>query len=86
MAAESQYRIGETREARDDLNGAVDAYVKLSILYAHEPWVPDGLWQAGQCYERLDAKDKAQKFYKELVERFPESDAGQKARNKVRGV
>ncbi len=86
MAAEAQFRIGETREAREDLNGAVDAYVKLSILYAHEPWVPNGLWRAGQCYERLEQEAKAQKFYKELIDRFPESDAGQKARNKVRGV
>ncbi|MHC5064935.1 MAG: tetratricopeptide repeat protein [Planctomycetota bacterium] len=86
MAAEAQYRIGETREARQDLNAAVDAYVKLSILYAHEPWVPNGLWRAGQCYERLEQEAKAQKFYKELIDRFPESDAGQKARNKVRGV
>ena len=35
LAAEAQFRIGETRQKASNLQGAVEAYVKLPILYAH---------------------------------------------------
>ncbi|MEM7205281.1 MAG: tetratricopeptide repeat protein [Planctomycetota bacterium] len=73
LAAEAQYRIGEARRARGDLRNAVDAFVKLSILYAHEEWVRRGLLQAGDCYLELEQPAKATRFLAELVERFPDS-------------
>jgi TolA-binding protein len=80
VAAQAQFCIGEARRARDDLEGAVDAYVKLSVLYAHEQWVQRGLLEAARCYEKLEQIDKAQRFFAELVERFPDAPATKEAR------
>ncbi|MBK8976697.1 MAG: tetratricopeptide repeat protein [Planctomycetes bacterium] len=86
LAAEAQYRIGVARRARDDLDGAVDAFVKLSILYAHEPWVPRGLGEAGHCYEALGQPDKARRFYGELIERFADSEPARDARARLQAL
>ncbi len=83
LAAEAQYRIGEVRQAQRDLNGAIDAFVKLSFVYAHEEWVRRGLLQAGLCYAELSQPSKAAKFLAELVERFPDSEEGRRARSEL---
>jgi TolA-binding protein len=80
IAAQAQFCIGEARRARQDLEGAVDAYVKLSVLYAHEQWVQRGLLEAARCYEKLEQVDKAERFFAELVERFPDAPATKEAR------
>lgn len=85
-AAEAQFRIGESRAARNDLQGAADAFVKLPILYAHEPWVQRGLLQAGITYEALHQPQKARRFYEELVRRFPDANESQQAAQRLRGV
>ncbi len=84
LAAEAQFRIGENREARGDLRGAVDAYVKLPILYAHAEWVRRGLVQAALAYERLQQPDKAQLLWKELVEKHPGSEESKTAAQHIR--
>jgi len=86
LAAEAQYRLGESRAARGDLNGAADAFVKLPILYAHEEWVRKGLLAAGRTYEQLQQPQKARRFYEELLRRFPASAESQDAQSRLRGV
>lgn len=80
IGAEAQFRLGEVRRARGDQKAAIDAYLKLSILFAHEPWVPRGLEAAAQCYDELGDRDKAERFRRELVERFPNSKQARRAK------
>jgi TolA-binding protein len=83
LAAEAQFRIGEVRRAKGDLDGAVDAFVKLAILYAHEDWVRRALLGAGTTYLQLEQPGKAEKFLRELIERFPESAEAGAAREQL---
>lgn len=80
LGAEAQFWIGEVRKDKGDLDGAVDAYVKLSILYGQEAWVQRGLFEAAHCYEKLEQPQKAKKFFGELVERFPDAELTKEAR------
>ncbi|MEZ5965069.1 MAG: tetratricopeptide repeat protein [Planctomycetota bacterium] len=73
LAAEAQFRLGEARRGGGDLEGAVDAFVKLSILYGHAEWVQRGLYEAGCCYRELGQAQKAERFFAELAQRFPDS-------------
>ena len=86
LAAQAQFRIGESRYAKGDLQGAADAYVKLPILYSHEEWVRRGLLQAGRCYEELQQPRKARRFYEELLSRFPETPEAKQARSRLKGT
>ncbi len=83
LAAEAQFRLGESRRDRGELDGSVDAFLKLSILYTHPQWVSQGLLLAGRCFEDRDQKDKARKLYAELLQRFPESESAKEARNRL---
>ena len=84
LAAEAQFRIGENRVARGDLTGAADAFVKLPILYGHVEWVRRGLLQAGLVYEKLNQPEKAQRFFKELVEKHAGSAEAKTANERLR--
>lgn len=79
LAAEAQFRIGESRMQRGDLPSAVDAFLKLPILYAHAEWVRRGLLQAALAYEKLQQTEKAQKLFRELVQQHPDSDEAKTA-------
>lgn len=84
LAAEAQFRIGENRVARGDLRGAADAFVKLPILYAQPEWVRAGLLQAGLVYERLQQPEKAQRFFRELVDQHAGSAEAKTATEHLR--
>ncbi|MFQ5505058.1 MAG: tetratricopeptide repeat protein, partial [Planctomycetota bacterium] len=86
VAAEAQYQIGQCRLQRGALDDAVDAFVKLSILYAHEEWVQRGLLSAASCYVKLKQRGKARKFFKELIDRFPSSDVAREAKAGLKGL
>ncbi len=75
LGAEALFRIGEAREARGDLKGAAEAFVELTILHDHEPWVPRGLLAAGKAYRGLGQDAKATRMWSELRERYPRSEA-----------
>ncbi len=86
LAAEAQYRIGESRRLDGEVQDAADAFVVLSILYAHDEWVCKGLLAAGQCFEQLDEPEKAKRFYQELLTRFPDAQETREAKARLRGL
>ncbi|MFK7743012.1 MAG: tetratricopeptide repeat protein [Planctomycetota bacterium] len=79
LAAEAQFRIGESRGLRQDWNGAADAFVKLPILYGDAEWVRRGLLGAGQAYDRLRQPAKAERFYRELLDKHQDTDEAKAA-------
>jgi TolA-binding protein len=79
LAAEAQFRIGECRKERADLAGAVEAWLKLPILYGHAEWVQRGLMAAARAYEELRQSAKARKLYDELIRRYPDTPAAREA-------
>jgi TolA-binding protein len=85
IAAEAQFRVGEARRALGDHNGAVDAFMKLSILYSQGEWVRRGLLETGRCYLELEQPAKAKRFFDELGERFPDSAEANEAKGLARG-
>lgn len=84
LAAEAQYRLGESRAQRGAHAEAADAFVKLSILYDDDRFVPLGLLGAGGAYEALQQPQKAQRFYDECARRFPDSEPGRQAAQRLR--
>ena len=75
-----------SRQARGDLQGAADAFVKLPILYGHDTWVQRGLGAVGDCYVGLKQPKKAQRFYQELVTRYPSAELARDARRKLEDI
>jgi cellulose synthase operon protein C len=84
IGAEAQFRLGEHRQRRGDLRAAIDAYVKLPILWREPEWVRKGLLAAGDAYRELQQPDKAQRFYKELLEQHQGSAEAKAAAERQR--
>ncbi|MBK8098481.1 MAG: tetratricopeptide repeat protein [Planctomycetes bacterium] len=85
LAAEAQFRIGESRSERGDLSAAADAFVKLPILYGHDEWIRKGLLHAGLTYDGLKQPEKARRFYDELIRRYPDAAETKDAQARLRG-
>ena len=80
LAAEAQFRIGESRVARGKPDDAVGAFLKLSLLYADKQWVSRGLLETGRCYAAMGQPAKAKKFFAELLDKHANSSFASEAR------
>lgn len=86
LAAQAQWRVGETRLAQEDYEKALAAY-ESTLGYQDAPqWQAAALLQAGKCEERLGNRTAALRRYRELIERFPESEFAPTARRRVEAL
>jgi len=83
-AARAQFEIGECLFAQRDFEGALSEYLKVRYLYAHEEWVAASLFRCGQCFEKLEQTDRAAATFKELMEKYPQSEWSREAAKSVR--
>lgn len=79
LGAKAQTRIGAVKLAGGDREGAVDAYVRTSILFDDPAWVPHALLKAIALFEDLGRNAEAERFRSELIERFPDSNEAKSA-------
>jgi tol-pal system protein YbgF len=83
LADNAQYWIGESREARGDIAGALAAYREVVARYPRGNKVPDALLKAGQSLERLGDSESARDSYRQVLESFPNSAAALAAEERL---
>lgn len=81
IGAEAQFRIGDAWLEAKQRGSAIDAWLKLTILYGHAEWVRKGLLEAGKTYLEDKQAAKAKKLLGEVVERFAESEEARQAKS-----
>jgi TolA-binding protein len=82
-AAKCQFLIGETLLLNKDYKQALEAYLKVYLLYKFPQWQAPALYQAGQCDEALQNWDKALTSYEDLLRDFPSSEYAERARKRI---
>lgn len=78
-AGNAQYWLGEVNLAKGDLQGAGQAFAKVSQAYPSHAKVPDSLFKLADVEKRLGNNDKARGILQQVIAQFPGSSAAQLA-------
>ncbi|MEN3014362.1 MAG: tetratricopeptide repeat protein [Endomicrobiia bacterium] len=78
MLAESYFLI-------EDYQQALKYYAKIVLVYGNQPqYLLPAYFKAGNCYEKLGEIEKAKEMYKEIVQKYPNSEYASKAAEKLK--
>jgi tol-pal system protein YbgF len=80
LADNAWFWIGESRLVRDDVAGALTAYRTAVETYPEGNKSPDALFKIGHCLARQGDSARAEEVWRELLRRFPDTAAGERAR------
>ena len=75
----AQYWLGEVNLAKGDLQGAGQAFAKVSQLYPKHAKVPDSLYKLADVERRLGHTDKVKGILQQVVAQYPGTSAAQLA-------
>ncbi|WP_095078550.1 tol-pal system protein YbgF [Pseudomonas sp. Irchel s3h17] len=75
----AQYWLGEVNLAKGDLQGAGQAFAKVSQLYPKHAKVPDSLYKLADVERRLGHTDKVKGILQQVVSQYPGTSAAQLA-------
>lgn len=78
-AGNAQYWLGEVNLAKGDLQGAGQAFAKVSQLYPKHGKVPDSLYKLADVERRLGHTDKVKGILQQVVAQYPGTSAAQLA-------
>ncbi|KRW59686.1 tol-pal system protein YbgF [Pseudomonas sp. TTU2014-080ASC] len=78
-AGNAQYWLGEVTLAKGDLQGAGQAFARVSQAYPSHGKVPDSLFKLADVEQRLGNTDKARGILQQVVAQYPGSSAAQLA-------
>ena len=78
-AGNAQYWLGEVNLAKGDLQGAGQAFAKVSQLYPKHPKVPDSLYKLADVERRLGHTDRVKGILQQVVNQYPGTSAAQLA-------
>jgi len=84
VAARAQFMIGELQFAQKNHAEAVSSFFKVVYGYSYPKWQAEAAYEAARCLEVLEKKEQAAKVYRELIEKFPESDKVPQAKERVK--
>ncbi|MFM7738117.1 MAG: tetratricopeptide repeat protein, partial [Planctomycetota bacterium] len=86
IAAQAQWRIGETWLVQERYTEALAAYLLTINQYSYPHWRAAALLQAGKCQERLGNWAQALKLYQQLEQEYPSSEFAAQAKRRIEAV
>jgi len=87
--SEIQYWIGKSYESMGWFRQAIFEFLQVKYLLPRTklPWAATALYEAGQCYVKLDEPDKAKKIFKKIViQEGAASDLGRIAQKRIEEI
>jgi TolA-binding protein len=85
-AARARFLIGEIHFADKNHAEAVRHFFKAAFGYSHPKWQAAAHYESGRCFEVLKKTAQAIESYREVVEKFPESDKASLAKERLEAL
>jgi TolA-binding protein len=82
-AARSQFGIGQIQFQQKKYVEAKKSFFKVAYGYSYPRWQAEATYQSGRCFEALGMKEEAIKQYRELLEKYPQSDLSSRAKQRI---
>ncbi|QQS16743.1 MAG: tetratricopeptide repeat protein [Neisseriales bacterium] len=73
--ADAGFWIGITYTGLNEFNKAIEAYKNFLHHFPSHPKAPEALFNIASCYQTLNQEDKKEATLKELIKRYPNSNA-----------
>jgi tol-pal system protein YbgF len=83
LSDNAQYWIGECQYSKQKYPEAIAAWDELFRQYPSSDKLPDARYKKGMALERLGRRSQALLEYRYVADRFPNSEAGRKARERL---
>ena len=83
LSAQAHLGLGKLSRDEGDLDAALSAFLKVSVLYSQAEEVGEALFLAGGLLEQQNKPDRARAQYEELLERAPACAFADKARGRL---
>ena len=85
-AARAQFQFGECLFALGEHEEAVRELLRVDILHASPTWSAAALYEAGRCYEAMGKVGEARAQYRDVQDRFAESDWAKAAGERLAAI
>ncbi|MEM0982766.1 MAG: tetratricopeptide repeat protein [Planctomycetota bacterium] len=85
-AARAQFQIGECLFALGRLDEAATELLRTDIVHAEPEWSAAALYEAGRVFEQMNKVGEARRQYRDVVERFGESNWATLAQERLGGL
>jgi tol-pal system protein YbgF len=83
LASSAQYWVGNAQFARKDYRGAIASQRTLIQLWPDSPKIPDALLNIASAQSEMGDNTSARRTLEELMSKYPQSDAAQKAKQRL---
>jgi tol-pal system protein YbgF len=86
QADDAQFYIGESYSADAKWSDALVAYARVISDYPGGNQVPNAYYKQGFAFENMRQPDQAKQAYQTVVDKFPDSDAAIRAKQRLAGL
>ena len=85
-AARARFMTGEIHFERKEHAEAVRHFFTVAYAYPYPQWQAAAHYEAGRCFEVLGKVEQARKSYREIVDKYPDSEKAKPAQERLKSL
>lgn len=85
LGAEAQAKLGDSFFERGQWKGAVDEYLRVTLLFGSTPQAPYAQYRLGEAYQKLGDSASAKSAYRKVIDGWGDTPWAERARRRLNG-
>lgn len=87
ISAKAQFYVGMSLFEQGKINEAISAFVRIRTVFSYyDEWLSKSTLMLGDCYRKLNDKEKAKQFYRDVIAKHRGDELGKTAQKKLREI